>query len=161
MPKLALCLVLADVGGGAPDAGLPGWLGGQVGQPHPGHGLPGSGARPGQLPSGGGRPPQGSQLPAYPIHKPGKPTPPGTSPGAGLWVVAYVPGKGFQWVSVSPGVPEKPQPPPEGGGAPPDPTKPDNTLPSVPVDPENPTAPPVVDNTLPPEGTPPPTTPPA
>jgi hypothetical protein len=54
--------------------------------------------------------------------------PPGTSPGAGIWVVAYVPGKGLEWVAVTPGVPEKPVPP--GETTPPtEPAHPDQGLP--------------------------------
>ena len=161
MPKLALCLVIAEVGGGGgggdigiwpqPPGGpgidntLPGgppahpWLPGMIGgggggrpdntlpggrPPHVGNWVPGSGPPP---------------LPTHPIYRPDKPTPPGQSPGAGMWVIAYVPGKGLVWTPVTPGVPEKPQPPAGGGGPPPDPNVPDNTLPSVPVDPEAPT----------------------
>jgi hypothetical protein len=54
-------------------------------------------------------------LPTHPIYHPDKPTPPGESPGAGLWVIAYVPGKGLEWVAITPGVPEKPQPEPPTG----------------------------------------------
>jgi len=168
MSRLALCLVIQEIGGhidnalpgmggpvdpgygqghpimpgfgggwgsGArPDQGLPGGGG------HPSQGLPGSGAHPGNRPPGswGGRPDQGlpggghaSQLPSFPLHPSGQPPKPGVSPGAGLWVVAYVPGKGFEWVSITPGVPEKPQPKPPGGEI-------DNTLPTVPVDPAAP-----------------------
>ena len=165
MSQIVLAWVLANVGSGMPDVGLPGY---QPGGGRPDNTLPGGGAhpwfpghrpdRPDQsLPGSGAHPgnrPPGSRpvLPTHPIYKPGAPVPPGTSPGAGLWVVAYVPGKGFQWTAITPGVPEKPQPP----TVPTDPANPDNTLPSVPVDPDNPTAPPVVDNTLPPEGTAPP-----
>jgi len=162
MSRLALCLVLSEIGGGPDiDNSLPGggygpidpgfgvgWGGGR-----PDNSLPGAPGRPdnslpGRPPHVGGRPPgQGVTLPSHPIFRPPagtKPLPPGVSPGAGLWVVAYVPGKGFNWVSVSPGVPEKPQPTPPGGTV-------DNTLPSVPVDPAAPTTP---DNTLPPTATP-------
>jgi hypothetical protein len=153
-------MIIQEVGGPGIDNALPGF-GGPVdpgyGRPiyHPGHpdhglpsyghpdqGLPGGGGHPSQgLPGGGhisNRPPGsgGGGLPSHPIYTPPagtKPTPPGVSPGAGLWVVAYVPGKGFQWVSVTPGVPEKPQPTPPGGTI-------DNTLPTVPVDPNAPTA---------------------
>lgn len=156
MPKLALCLVIAEIGGGSgnypdiglpmpqppgggggegnyPDQGLPGgpvhpWFPGHlggIGGPRPDQGLPG-----GRPPHVGGRPPgQGVNLPSHPIYRPDKPTPPGQSPGGGLWVIAYVPGQGFKWVSVTPGVPEKPTP--------------------LPPDPETPTTPPTVDNTLP------------
>jgi hypothetical protein len=160
MPKLALCLVIAEIGGGMgpidpgfgvtpptdpgygrpeipglPGMGGPGidntlpgggahpWLPGHLGgRPHPGHGLP--------------RPPV---FPTHPIYRPDKPVPPGTSPGAGMWVIAFVPGQGFKWVSVTPGVPEKPQPP----TVPTDPAHPDNTLPAVPVDPDAPQPAPV------------------
>lgn len=155
MARLALCLVLQEVGGpidpgfgniiggphpdqglpgsGAyPDQGLPGgsgghpWFPGHLSGPRPDQGLPGSGARPDQgLP----RPPGSVNLPTHPIYHPDKPVPPGQSPGAGVWVVAYVPGKGFEWVAVTPGVPEKPVP--------------------APVPPGTPTTPPVIDNTLP------------
>ena len=163
--KLALCLVLQEIGGGVGGPGGPGidnslpgggpdhiwWLpglGGGVNRPDqglPGGGgrpdntLPGMGGRPdntlpgGRPPHVGGRPPGLGMppLPTHPIYHPDKPTPPGTSPGAGMWVIAYVPGQGFVWVSVTPGVPEKPQPtpPPEGGV----PVVPDNTLPATPA----------------------------
>jgi hypothetical protein len=43
-------------------------------------------------------------------------------------VVAYVPGKGLEWVAVTPGVPEKPVPP--GETTPPtEPAHPDQGLP--------------------------------
>jgi hypothetical protein len=163
MPKLALCLVIAELSGGGnypdiglpvppegggeyPDQGLPGggspahpWFPGHLGGPRPDQGLPGGrpphawwGGRPINRPDQGlPRPPV---FPTHPIYRPDKPVPPGTSPGAGMWVIAFVPGQGFKWVSVTPGVPEKPQP------VPPDPTNPDNTLPTVPVDPDAPTA---------------------
>ena len=41
----------------------------------------GGGAHPGNRPPG-----SGVTLPTHPIYRPDKPTPPGTSPGAGLWV---------------------------------------------------------------------------
>ena len=133
MPKLALCLVIAELGGGEyPNQDLPGWLAGGGGPdgggrpPRPDQGLPGGGGhpwfpghgrpdRPDQgLPGGppmypGNRPPgQGMPpLPSHPIYHPDKPTPPGQSPGSGIWVIAFVPGHGFKWVAVSPGVPEK------------------------------------------------------
>lgn len=169
MPKLALCLVIAEIGGGGgnypdiglpmpqppggggggnyPDQGLPGgpahpWLPGHlggIGGPRPDQGLPG-----GRPPHVGNRPPgSGGPFPTHPIYRPDKPTPPGTSPGAGMWVIAYVPGKGLVWTPVTPGVPEKPQPTPPEGGPPPDPNVPDNTLPSVPVDPDAPQPAPV------------------
>ena len=94
----------------------------------------------------------GATLPTHPIYKPDQADRlRGYRRAAGIWVMAYVPGKGFKWVAVTPGVPEKPQPPET---VPPDPANPDNTLPGVPVDPDNPTAPPVVDNTLPPTAAP-------
>jgi hypothetical protein len=82
------------------------------------------------LPGGGGHPwlpgaikwRPGDPLPTHPIYRPDKPVPPGQSPDSGIWVIAFVPGKGFKWVAVSPGVPEKPTP--------------------VPPDPETPTTPP-------------------
>jgi hypothetical protein len=144
MPKLALCLVIAELGGGGgpvdPGYGideggginhpwLPGMIGGGpvdpgYGQgrprpPHVGNWVPGSG-----FPHPGNRPPGSVTLPTHPIYRPDKPVPPGQSPGAGLWVIAYIPGKGLEWVSVTPGVPEKPQPPPV-----------DPTAPTVPVEP--------------------------
>jgi len=148
MPKLALCLVIAELGGAGGGPVDPGW--GVEAPVDPGFGIPGlpgfggghpshpiAGVRPphvGNRPPGSGfpphvgnRPPGSGELPTHPIYRPGKPTPPGTSPGAGMWVIAYVPGKGFQWVSVTPGVPEKPTPTP-----PTDPAAPDNTLPGVP-----------------------------
>lgn len=127
-PQLVLALALAPLGGGGgvdPGYGIPEGGGGEhpwfpgYGRPdRPDQGLPG-----GRPPHIGGRPPgQGVNLPTHPIYRPDKPTPPGASPDAGLWVVAYVPGKGFKWVSVTPGVPEKPAP--------------------LPPDPETPTTPP-------------------
>jgi hypothetical protein len=143
MPQLALCWVVAPIGGGPTDPGfgnigggvdpgygipggmhpshdLPGggghpWFPGHLGGPRPDQGLPGAPGHPGN------RPPGSATLPTHPIYRPDKPTPPGQSPGPGVWVVAYVPGKGFQWVAVTPGVPEKPVP-----GEPP---SVDNTLP--------------------------------
>lgn len=161
MQKLALCLVIQELGGpgldnslpgmsgptdpgygrpiyhpGHPDHGLPSqpghpgnWVPGQGGPGHPGNALPGSPGHPSNRPPG-----SIAGLPSHPIYNPPagtKPPAPGSSPGAGLWVVAYVPGQGFKWVSVSPGVPEKPQPTPPGGTV-------DNTLPTVPVDPSAP-----------------------
>jgi hypothetical protein len=142
MAKLALCLVIQEVGGGPIDPGF-GNIGGIGGLPHPGQGLPGFGhpdqglpgfGHPSQgLPGQGGHPsqglPGGGGLPSHPIHMPPagtKPPAPGSSPGAGLWVVAYIPGKGFEWVSITPAVPEKPQPP----GQP--------NVPTIPVNPDQP-----------------------
>jgi hypothetical protein len=122
MAKLALCLVLQEVDGGLPSQDLP-WQPG-----HPSQGLPIAPGHPSHPP------PMAGGLPTHPIYTPPagtKPPAPGSSPGAGLWVVAYVPGRGFTWVAVTPGVPEKPQPPtsPEVPTVPVDPAQPDNTLP--------------------------------
>jgi hypothetical protein len=137
MPRLALCLVLQEISGGGgpvdPGYGIPGIPGYAPGGPGIDNTLPGGMPAhpwfPGHLGGGrpdnslpGGRPPHvgnwvpGQGLPPHPslpIYHPDKPTPPGTSPGAGIWVIAYVPGKGLEWVAVSPGVPEKPMPEPE------------------------------------------------
>jgi hypothetical protein len=83
----------------------------------PGFGRPGGGG--GEHPSN--RPPGSGAYPSHPIYHPDKPVPPGVSPGGGIWVLAYVPGQGWKWVAVTPGVPEKPMPeptPPEGGVSP-------------------------------------------
>ena len=92
MSRLALCLVIQEVGGGAVD---PGW--GVGGGAYPDQSLPGGGAHP--------------------------------------WFPGHLGGRrdAGEWMSHTPGVPEKPQPP-----VPPDPSAPDQTLPSVPVDPAAP-----------------------
>jgi hypothetical protein len=143
MGRLALCLVLQEIGG-HPDNTLPGGGGGGTQLPsfpgmggggihYPDHSLPGGGGGGTQLPS---RPGSGGGGIHHPIVKPPKPYPPGFSPGPGMWVIAYVPQQGWKWVAITPGVPEKPQPTP-----PPDPANPDQTLPGVPGEP--PTATPV------------------
>ena len=98
-----------------PGYGRPGWS-----PVDPGYGRPGGGHPDNSLPGGGhpwlpghGPGPGGVVYPSHPIYHPDKPTPPGTSPGAGIWVLAYVPGHGWRYVAVTPAVPEKPQPEPE------------------------------------------------
>ena len=89
MAKLALCLILQEVGGGHPDQGLPGWGGGvdpgydkPIHHPgHPDHGLPSRPAHPGNRPpgSGGGHPDQ--SLPWAPGSPDNSlPVPPGVTP---------------------------------------------------------------------------------
>ena len=87
MAKLALCLVVQEIGGDGPvdpgygvGGGAHPWFPGHIGGPRPGHGLPGSPGHPGNWVPG-------TPLPSHPIYRPDKPVPPGQSPGAGLWVV--------------------------------------------------------------------------
>lgn len=95
--------------GGRPDNTLPG------GPVDPGWGVGRPPVDPGWG-QGHPRPPHGGNLPAYPIYRPDNSLPPGASPKLGLWVVAYLAGKGFVWTPVAPALPEQGLPaPPEGG----------------------------------------------
>jgi hypothetical protein len=72
-------------------------------------------------------------LPSHPIYHPDKPLPPGESPDAGLWVVAYAPGKGFFWTPIAPVTPENGLPTTPPGV----PTTPDQGLPGAQPGPDN------------------------